>query len=864
MKNFFKKLAFVLALAMVLVSVAPATANAAAKAPSLKKTSKILYIGGDITGTISDSYRFYFNNAKGYTATWESLNEDVVVIEDKTVVAVGVGKAVVRATLTNKAGNEVVREATVWVKQNAEKVGFGDMKKVESPLPVGQTAKVNVFRQVGDKKIWSQNDMATCTDKIVWTSSDEKVATVDKWGTVTAVGAGEATITATATQPQGPTAGESASYKVTVAAGLTSATQKNLTTATVTFGKEVTADELKTVKVYQLVGNTKVLQTVKEFKLDSNDKTKATIELYTTMPKNTTYVFVYGDTEKEFVTVDPSVNNVTRVAIEQALAVKNEATDLKVRVYVGDVDVTSALGNNVTVSSDAIGAYLNTAEKKITLFTTGTTATVKAVFHTYVYENNIEKTLTTEAVVTCVDAAPVNFKETVKWSLVKTGTDFDFKNGTVKNQLASGDTMELDVKIKLTDDKTADTVANLIDFKFESSNNNVLLVNGNIVTGVNPGTAVVIVKYKDAVVDALTVTVVGQRDVASVDVTLSKTALSRIKDAGDELVATIVLKDQLGDGIAKGITLSAVTPTAAPLVTVVADADNVGKYTVTFTTANFEAYANGTYQYKLTIDNKQVRYFNFSVSDSASTGNKVNSYNLVINNSKVDTTIKADGSNTGLADVTIKLDALAANGYKVKTETFVNDLDAAKKAIAGDKTKEAFYYTLEGPDGKIDVANGSAHTLGKFEPITTKAVIVSGSSINVAVKAKVGTYKVTAHKVTFDGTNHADVAMDVDYFTVTDSQVKGTFDIKSNQSADTSGTALGAVKAGDFIEVKYNGTKVDSKNIIKANIAGGDAAQGNGKNVFIYDVTIYAPLKYNNSEIYVEVKVDVNLNITLK
>ena len=44
MKNFFKKLAFVLALAMVLESVEPATANAAAKAPSLKKTSKILYI----------------------------------------------------------------------------------------------------------------------------------------------------------------------------------------------------------------------------------------------------------------------------------------------------------------------------------------------------------------------------------------------------------------------------------------------------------------------------------------------------------------------------------------------------------------------------------------------------------------------------------------------------------------------------------------------------------------------------------------------------------------------------------------------------------------------------------------------------
>lgn len=856
MKNFFKKLAFVLALAMVLVSVAPATANAAAKAPSLKKTSKILYIGGDLTGTIPDSYRFYFNNAAGYTATWESMDEDVVVIEGKTVVAVGVGKAVVKATLTNKAGKEYEREATVWVKQNAEKVGFGSQKAIESPLAVGAKVKINVFRQVGDKKIWTQNDMATCTDVIKWTSSDEKVATVDKWGTVTAVGAGEATITATATQPQGPTKGESASYKVSVVAGLTSATQKNLTTANVTFGQEVTADELKTVKVYQLVGNTRVLQTVKEYKLDSNDKSKATIELYTTMPKNTTYVFVYGDTEKEFVTVDPSVNNVTSVAIEQALAVKNEATDLKVRVYVGDVDVTSALGNNVTVSTDAIGAYLNAADKKITMFTTGTTAVVKAVFHTYIYENNQEKTLTTEGLITCVDAAPINFKETVKWSLVKVGSDFDFKNGTVKTQLASGDAMELDIKIKLSDDKTADTVNNPTDFTFTSSNNNVLLVNGNVVSGVNAGTAVVVVKYKDSVVDALTVTVVGKRDVASVDVNLSKTALSRIPKADDTLVATVVLKDQLGDGINKPVVLSAVTPANAPLVNVVPDANTAGKYTVTFTTDDFTALENGTYQYKLTIDNNQVRYFNFSVSDSASTNNAISSYNIVINNAKVDTTIKADGANTSSADVTIGLDAYAANGYKVKTEKFETDLTAAKGVVGTDKAKTAFYYTLEGPDGKIDVATG-AHTLGKFEPITTKAV--TGGAL--VVKAKVGTYKVTAHKVTYDGANYVDVAMDVDYFTVTDSQAKGSFDVKSNQSASTSGKVLDAIKAGDFIEVKYNGNKVNSNDIVGVNFAG---VEGNGKNVFVYDVTIQVPLRYNNATVLVEVKVDVNLWTTLK
>ncbi len=699
--------------------------------------------------------------------------------------------------------------------------------------------------------------MATCTDKIVWTSSDEKVATVDKWGTVTAVGAGEATITATATQPQGPTAGESKSYKVTVAAGLTSATQKNLTTANVTFGKEVTADELKTVKVYQLVGSTKVLQTVKEFKLDSNDKTKATIELYTTMPKNTTYVFEYGDTEKEFVTVDPSVKNVTRVAVEQTLAVKNTETDLKVRVYVGDVDVTSALGNNVTVTSDATGVYLNSADKKITMFTTGTTAVVKAVFHTYEYENNQEITKTAEGLITCVDATPIDFKETVKWSLFK-GESFDFKDGTVKTQLATRDTMNLAVKIKLSDDKTPDNIANPNDFSFESSNNNILIVNkvanDVIVNGVAQGSAVIIVKYKDNVVAALPVTVLGDRAVANVDVNLSKSTLSRNTDSNDKVTVTVLLKDQLGDGISKNVVLTAEYPTGAPVPT--QSNPETGKYTYEFNTNTFTE--DGTYRYKITVDNNQVRFITITAGSSTNAQKQSPSYNIVLGSNKVDTTIKANGDKTDSVDVSIALESIASNGYKIGDLNWSVDRTAAEAAAKTAADKTAYYYTLEGPKGAIAVS-GSAHTLGNFAPITTKAA-ASGSAI--AVKAGEGTYKVTAHVVTYDATNNKfiDVARDVDYFTISDNQTKGTFDIKSNQS-NTGTSALEAVKAGDFIVVKYNGVAVHPSSIVSADVIGTDAS---GNTVFIKSVTVNQILSYAGNPITVEVKVDINLNTTLK
>jgi hypothetical protein len=69
MKNFFKKLAFVLAIAMVVTAIGPAGKASAATAPTLAKSAKVLYIGGDKTGNIGDTYRFTFNNAAGYTAT---------------------------------------------------------------------------------------------------------------------------------------------------------------------------------------------------------------------------------------------------------------------------------------------------------------------------------------------------------------------------------------------------------------------------------------------------------------------------------------------------------------------------------------------------------------------------------------------------------------------------------------------------------------------------------------------------------------------------------------------------------------------------------------------------------------------------
>jgi len=57
MKNFFKKLAFVLALAMVVLAISPAANASAAAAPKLNTTGKKLYLEKDVA---TGNYKDYF------------------------------------------------------------------------------------------------------------------------------------------------------------------------------------------------------------------------------------------------------------------------------------------------------------------------------------------------------------------------------------------------------------------------------------------------------------------------------------------------------------------------------------------------------------------------------------------------------------------------------------------------------------------------------------------------------------------------------------------------------------------------------------------------------------------------------------
>ena len=102
MKQFKKVLAFVLALAMVVTAVPTADAKAAAKAPKLNNTKKILYVG--------QSYTLKVNNLpanwKKCTYTWSTSNKSIATIKKgkygqaAKVTAVKKGTATVTVKMT--------------------------------------------------------------------------------------------------------------------------------------------------------------------------------------------------------------------------------------------------------------------------------------------------------------------------------------------------------------------------------------------------------------------------------------------------------------------------------------------------------------------------------------------------------------------------------------------------------------------------------------------------------------------------------------------------------------------------------------------------------------------------------------------
>jgi len=203
MKSFFKKLAFVMALAMVVTMAAPAAKAAVAaedKALAITYQNEKHYTISEVNiASVGDTEDLKFlwapSNWKELGVKWTSSNENVVTVDANGVVT---GVAAGSATVSVAVGTE-----TASVVVNVEElpaytvsIGLGDEKSVtEKELEIGESVD---FAFYGIKDYARDKVGALPRYLCTWQSDDTTVLTKDnEAGLFTAVAAGTAKVTLT-------------------------------------------------------------------------------------------------------------------------------------------------------------------------------------------------------------------------------------------------------------------------------------------------------------------------------------------------------------------------------------------------------------------------------------------------------------------------------------------------------------------------------------------------------------------------------------------------------------------------------------------------------------------------------------------
>ena len=187
---------------------------------SLDKTSASLKVGETttLTATIKP------DNASNKKVIWSSSNGEIATVTDGVVTAIKEGEATITAK-TEDGGKTATCAVTVTSKVYPVESITLDKSSVE--LTEGETTTLTAT---------IKPDNAT-NKKVIWSSSNSSVATVDEGGTITAIASGSASITAK-TEDGGKTA--TCSVKVNAQAHPVESVELNKTSASLKVGETTT------------------------------------------------------------------------------------------------------------------------------------------------------------------------------------------------------------------------------------------------------------------------------------------------------------------------------------------------------------------------------------------------------------------------------------------------------------------------------------------------------------------------------------------------------------------------------------------------------------------------------------------------
>ena len=172
----------------------PAPSAISVTGVTLNKSTLSIQVGGSETLTATVAPK----DASNKKVTWKSSNEAVATVANGKVTGVKAGEATITVT-TDDGGKTATCKVTVSNKE--VKVTGVKLNKTATSIFVGDSETLTAT-------ITPEN---ATNQKVTWKSSDAAVATVDAAGKVTAVKAGEATITVTTDD-----GGKTATCKVTV------------------------------------------------------------------------------------------------------------------------------------------------------------------------------------------------------------------------------------------------------------------------------------------------------------------------------------------------------------------------------------------------------------------------------------------------------------------------------------------------------------------------------------------------------------------------------------------------------------------------------------------------------------------------
>ena len=527
MKSSKKVLAFALAAAMVVTAV-PATNAQAASTAKLSATKATVYAGSTKTLTVKAP------------KSWKNVKVTKVSTSKKSV-------ATVKKTATKKVKVTAVKAGTakVTVKVTYKKSAKKNAKTYTKNLTSKITVKNPTIKVTSDSEIaigtttQVKATVKPSTAKVTYTTSDEKIATVDATsGIVTGVATGDVTITATAKNGKKTVKAE---QKISVKkAILKSATQTEYNKIDVVILGDTKGMKASDFKITN--NSTHATVVVKAAKPKKNTADTYTLETYTGLTDAKEYTLEFAGASTTFTVTDGTV---AYVGVSTQEIAAGTATEVKMTTLDKDNVVLSYTPLDNSDSSKG----KTTADVKLTkgyqdgtklfLPSVGDTAEVKVTYHTGTFgtdgkeSGNIEKTFSVKA----VDPSLIDL--TYQVSIGKSApawTAESFKaNTNVKLSYASEtpNTRNAFFYIKNTDTNKEIDATYYSDYSVESADKSKLLVtetnltnhsNPVLVKGVSEGSTYIIIKKADKVVASLPVSVVAKSVATSLD--LDKTSVT--------------------------------------------------------------------------------------------------------------------------------------------------------------------------------------------------------------------------------------------------------------------------------------------------------------------------------------------------